>query len=86
MNSVRTVSRNGHFSISVWSPWWREGPELISIWGDDEVEAGMGVIGPCAIVNKNNLKYKHKVQSRVLKKPPQPAGQGLSVPSSGLLH
>lgn len=32
-------------------------PILVSIWVDDETEAGMWVMGPCtAIVNENNLR------------------------------
>lgn len=32
-------------------------PILVSIWVDDETEAGMRVIGPCTtIVNENNLR------------------------------
>lgn len=57
INSVRTVARNGHFSITVWGPLVERPPVLISIWGDDEEEAEMQVIGRCTtIVNENNLK------------------------------
>lgn len=46
MNSVSTVSRNGHFSITVWGPLVERPSILISIWGgDDEAEAGIRVIG-----------------------------------------